>query len=304
MALSYANVMVEAEQTVQQLLSGFVEKTYGFLAETFRTPLLICVLLYVIFIGYGLLQGWFQLAWRELSELMLKFCLVVSLVFNWPFFQSVLVDFFTTGIDDVVSALTAHLFSYSDFSTDGSTTSLSQGLITEVASVGLWVWKMASFSSPLPIFLGLVLWVCGLGVVLYGAIQILISKIMITLLLASGPFLVIFVLFRSCFAIARSWLQLLFSNWLVLFMVSLALNLSFYLLHAMFDELYQSHAKGISVLQLIPIILISVLSFFMIKRCVNAAMYMGSQLLVVAESSRQKLGNGVSWIKSGLRLAR
>lgn len=303
MSMSYANVMVEAEQTVQQLLSGFIEKTYHYISNTFRTPLLICLLLYLIFIGYGLIQGWFQLAWREFSELIVKFTLVVGLVFSWPFFQAVLVDFFTTGIDDVVTSLTTHLFSYSNFSTVGSTTSLSQGLITEVASVGLWVWKMASFSSPLPIFLGLVLWVCGLGVVLYGAVQLLISKIMMTLLLASGPFLLIFILFRSSFGIARSWLQLLFSNWLVLFLVSLALNLSFYLLHAMFDELYRSHAQGISVLQLIPVILVSVLSFFMIKRCAAAANYMGGQLLVLADNARSR-GNAISWIQSGLRWAR
>lgn len=304
MTISYADSIVQADKKIQLLLSGFIEKTYHFIAGTFQTPLLVCLLIYLILVGYGVLNGWFQVAWREFSALIAKLVLVLLLMFNWPFFQTVLVRLFTTGVSELVMSLTSHVFYHSSVSLSGNSESISQGLMMEIASVGLWVWKMASFSSPLPILLGLILWVCGIGVILYGVIQILISKIMIALLLASAPFLLVFVFFFKAEKVTWSWLQLLLGNFLALLLVSIALNLSFYLLHEMFDELYQTHAQGIEVLQLIPIIMLSVLSFFMLKRCVSAAFYMGSQLSLGGESPAMKAGVAVTTLKTGIRLAK
>ena len=72
----------------------------------------------------------------------------------------------------------------------------------------------------------------------------------------------------------------------------------------MFDELYQTHAKGIEVLQLIPVILMSFLSFFMIKRCVLAAQYMGSQLSVNQTSGGVNMSLASTALKAGVRLAK
>jgi len=152
--MGYADSIVQADQTIQALLSGFIEKTYGFIATTFRTPLLVCFLLYLILVGYGVINGWFQLAWREFSVVLIKLTIVSTLIFSWPFFQMVFVNFFTVGATELVQSLTSHVFYQSSIPLDGTTESLSQGLMVEVASVGLWVWKMASFSSPLPILLG------------------------------------------------------------------------------------------------------------------------------------------------------
>jgi type IV secretion system protein VirB6 len=301
MSIAYADSIIQADQRVQALLAGFIEKTYLFISSTFKTPLLVCLLIYIIIVGYGVMNGWFQLAWKEFSWVLMKLVLVSALMFNWPFFQAVLVDFFTLGASDMVQTLTSHVFYHSSIAMEGTTESLSQGLMVEIASVGLWVWKMASFSSPLPILLGLILWVCGVGVVLYGVVQIMISKITIALLLASAPFVLVFVFFNSTTKVVWSWLQLLLSNFIALFLVSISLNLSFYLLHDMFDDLYQSHAKGISVLQLIPVILMSFLSFLMIKRCVQAAFQMGSQL-----SPRQGLSTvsfGFNALRSGVKVS-
>jgi type IV secretory pathway VirB6-like protein len=267
-------------------------------------PLLICILLYLILIGYGAIQGWFQLIWKEFFWVIFKLVVVAGLIFNWPFFQTVLVNLFIDGSSSLVHALTLHVFSESSSALTGSTESISQGILIEVTSVGLWVWKMASFSSPLPILLGIVLWLCGIGVILYGMIQILISKIMMTLLLASAPIVLIFAFFQSTAKIAVSWLQLLISNGLILLLVSLSLSLSFYLLHQLFDGLYQNHAQGVTILQLIPIILMSILSFCMIKRCVSAAFHMGSQLTIHREVSGVQFGFLPTALKSGLRLSK
>jgi type IV secretion system protein VirB6 len=302
--MDYTDSIIQADQTIQALLSGFIEKTYGFISATFKTPLLICLLLYVILVGYGVINGWFQLVWKEFSLVIIKLVGVTALMLNWPIFQTVLVDFFTVGATELVQTLTSHVFYQSSISMNGTTESLSQGLLVEVASVGLWVWKMASFSSYVPILLGLVIWICGIGVILYGIIQIMISKIMIALLLASAPFVLVFGFFEATSKIVWSWLQLLLSNFITLFLVSIALNLSFYLLHAMFDELYKTQAKGIQVLQLIPVILMSVLSFFMIKRCVLAAQYMGSQLSANQKSDENNFSRNHTALKTGVRLAK
>lgn len=304
MNIGYADSIVQADYKVQALLSGFVEKTYAFISTTFKTPLLICLLLYIIFIGYGVMNGWFQLVWKEFSMALIKLVVTSSLIFNWPFFQTILVNFFTVGASDMVQALTSHVFYQSSVAMQGSTESISQGLLVEVASVGLWVWKMASFSSPLPIFFGIILWVCGVGVIIYGIIQIMIGKIMITLLLAASPIILVFMLFTTTSKVTWAWLQLLLSNLLVLMLVSLSLNLSFYLLHDMFDDLYKVHGKGIVVLQLIPVILMSVLSFFMIKRCVSAAFYMGSQVMPGGGGIKIGMNMKAAAIKIGAKLLR
>jgi type IV secretion system protein VirB6 len=304
MSIDYADSIAQTDQTIQALLSGFIEKTYDFISTTFKTPLLICLLIYLILVGYGVLSGWFQLVWKDFSLLLIKLIGVTALMLNWAIFQAVLVNFFTMGSAELVQTLTSHVFYQSSIPMHGTTESLSQGLMVEVASVGLWVWKMASFSSPLPILLGLVLWICGVGVILYGFVQVMISKIMIALLLASAPFVLGFAFFATTSKVTWSWLELLLSNFMTLLLVSIALNLSFYLLHTMFDELYQTQAKGIQVLQLIPVILMSALSFFMIKRCVLAAQHMGGQLSGNQESRGLNFSVASTAIKAGVRLAK
>ena len=293
MSLLYTESITHASDKLQTLLSGFVENTYLFINHQFRSLFVLCFLLYIIGIGYGVINGWFELAWRDFSHLMLKVVVVSSLLFSWPFFQTYLVDFFTSGVSSVVTALTSHVFSHSGSAT-ASTVSMAQGLLSEVANVGLWVWKMAAFTSPLPIFLGIVLWVCGMGVAVFGFVQILIAKIMIALLLASSPFVLIFYLFLSFEKVTWAWVQLLLSNVFILLFVSIALNLSFYMLHDLFDELYKSQAKGIQILQLIPVILISVLSFVMIKRCIEAALYLASNMAPVKLGVRSNSSIGLA----------
>jgi type IV secretory pathway VirB6-like protein len=122
------------------------------------------------------------------------------------------------------------------------------------------------------------------------------------LLLASAPFVLGFAFFATTSKVTWSWLELLLSNFMTLLLVSIALNLSFYLLHTMFDELYQTQAKGIQVLQLIPVILMSALSFFMIKRCVLAAQHMGGQLSGNQESRGLNFSVASTAIKAGVRL--
>jgi type IV secretory pathway VirB6-like protein len=304
MGMSYTDSIMQTDQAVQNLLSGFIEKTYAFIGDAFRTPLLICLLIYLIFVGYGIINGWFQLAWKEFSLAITKLVGVSALMFNWLFFQTVLVKVLVDGSAVLVHALTAHVFAQSTIALSGSTESVSQGLLIEIANVGLWVWKMASFTSPLPILLGIVLWLCGLGVIIYGMIQILISKIILTLLLAAAPIVLVFALYRSSSKVAVSWLQLLVSNFLALVLVTISLNLSFYLLHKLFDALYQAGSSKMTVLQLIPIVITSVLSFSMIRRCVSAAFHMGAQLAIRAESSGMQLGAVSAALKSTLRFAK
>lgn len=274
----YTDVIAQANEQIQLVLNHFIESTYSFIAHTFKSTFVLCFLIYIILIGYGVIQGWFQLVWRDFILLLMKFALVAALLFSWHFFQDMLVDFFTHGVESISDKLSAHVF-YQGTKLQGESGSIGQGLLLEVAHVGLWVFKMAGFTSFMPIIFALLLWICGLGVILYGVIQLLIAKIMIAFLLGVAPFVIIFFLFSSFEQTCWNWISLLFSYFFTLIFVSIALNLSFYLLHTLFDRLYETKAAGVKALQLIPIVLLSVLSFVMIRRCVQAAHRVGSGIL-------------------------
>jgi hypothetical protein len=104
--------------------------------------------------------------------------------------------------------------------------------------------------------------------------------------------------------VVSAWFELLLVNFLTLLLVSIAMNLSFYLLHQLFDTLNQNPVVQVHVLELIPVILLSVLSFFMIKRCVSAAFYMGSKLVLGQGSNGFSFGVTSTVLKTALRLAK
>lgn len=274
MLLDYSHILAGMTDQVNHVLFGFIHKSYDFITKEFRQAFLLCFLLYVITIGLGILQGWFEIEWPVVVRFLIKFIFVSVLLFSWKWFDIVFVEFFTSGVDGISQAM-----SNSSLAGNGSHAAaqpLSQSLLNKAAKLGLWVWKMGSFSSLLPMFFALVLWVCGLGVVIFSMVHIMLAKIMLTIMLAGFPFVAILLLFTPLQGIFTSWFRLMVSNYFVLLFVSIALGLCFYLLDGLYTELGSLHASEIHILQLIPIVIISVLSFFVIGRCVRFSFDLGS----------------------------
>jgi type IV secretion system protein VirB6 len=213
-----------ALMSVDCQIGRVVEDSFGRLFGTggyLGTALTICLTLYIAFLAFGLITGRTRLTLTTMTPKVLAIGLVLTFVTAWPAYQTVVYNLLTRGPDEIAAALTGSnegasaafakrldvLFvHFADAATAFEQTSQAAPAATAAPSV----------QTPQPIAPPIrngkssasdMLWSSGLILLLSTVGVLVLSRLILTLLLALGPLFVVFALFTQTRGLFEGWLR-------------------------------------------------------------------------------------------------
>jgi type IV secretion system protein VirB6 len=213
-------------------ISQVVENSFARLFGSegyFGAALTILLTLYIAFLGYSFITGRTQLSLARLSPRVLGLALVLAFVTAWPAYQTAVYTLLTQGPDEIAAALTG---SNTPSGTEGPA-SASQAFARRLDAIFVRLAETATAveraaSQPLPPALGGavsgpnpppllirnapapasdLLWSAGLILLLSTVGLLVLSRLILTLLLALGPVFIVLGLFSQTRGLFSGWLR-------------------------------------------------------------------------------------------------
>ncbi|BEV10666.1 type IV secretion system protein [Asticcacaulis sp. DW145] len=187
------------------------------------TALTFCLTLYIAFLAFGLITGRTRLTLTTMTPKVLAIGLVLTFVTAWPAYQTVVYNLLTRGPDEIAAALTG--------SDEGASAAFAKRLDvlflhfadaatafeqTSQASPTAAPTTAPSVQNPQPVAPPIrngkssasdMLWSSGLILLLSTVGVLVLSRLILTLLLALGPLFVVFALFTQTRGLFEGWLR-------------------------------------------------------------------------------------------------
>lgn len=185
------------------------------------TALTICLTLYIAFLAFGLITGRTRLTLTTMTPKVLAIGLVLTFVTAWPAYQTVVYNLLTRGPDEIAAALTG--------SNEGASAAFAKRLdvlfvhfadaataFEQTSQAAPAASTAPSVQTPQPIAPPIrngkssasdMLWSSGLILLLSTVGVLVLSRLILTLLLALGPLFVVFALFTQTRGLFEGWLR-------------------------------------------------------------------------------------------------
>ena len=196
--------VVQTLTSVDCHLNGAVSQSYARLfgeAGQFGAVLTTLLTIFVAWIAYGLITGRGQLSLRTMSPKMLTLCLVVTFATAWPAYQAVVFGLLTGGPDQIATALTG--------APGGAARAFAvrlDQLFNSVVDIGREIDAGRGEDPVLEQASGLI-WSSAMILLISTLGLLVISRIVLTLLLAIGPIFIVLALFDSTRPLFEGWLK-------------------------------------------------------------------------------------------------
>jgi len=209
-----------ALMSVDCQISHVVEDSFGRLFGAggyLGVALTICLTLYIAFLAMGLITGRTRLTLTTMTPKVLAIGLVLTFVTAWPAYQTVVYNLLTRGPDEIAAALTgsregaAATFAkrldvlfvhFADAATAFEQTSAQVNQTQPQQTPGVVMPMRNGKSSASDM-----LWSSGLILLLSTVGVLILSRLILTLLLALGPLFVVFALFSQTRGLFEGWLR-------------------------------------------------------------------------------------------------
>ncbi|MFT3996587.1 MAG: type IV secretion system protein [Asticcacaulis sp.] len=208
-----------ALMSVDCQISHVVEDSFGRLFGTggyLGMALTIALTLYIAFLGFGMITGRTRLTLNTMTPKILVIGAVLTFVTAWPAYQTVVYNLLTRGPDEIAAVLTGSqegatatfakrldvLFvHFADAATAFEQTSAQvTGDAANGAANAMTIRNGKSSASDM-------LWSSGLILLLSTVGVLVLSRLILTLLLALGPIFVVFALFGQTRGLFEGWLR-------------------------------------------------------------------------------------------------
>lgn len=178
----------------------------------------------------------------------MKIVVVIAIALNITVYAPVVIAFFYNGGSEIAGAIVG--------SGGYDTLGFLDTTMQKAFVYGNTAWDMGSvWDGDFAFYvIALVIWGSGLAFTIFAAGMVLLSKIAISLLLGIGPIFIILSLFEQTKKFLESWMQLLMNYFMLLVLVSAAVNLVFGIMSHMLDQLIAVNEPQIlNVLQFVAL---------------------------------------------------
>lgn len=268
----YFNIVLKLFDQIHGLLNHFVYDSYHQLANTLKTPLALCISLYVVVLGYSITQGWVQLSLKQLILLALKLSVIYSLAMSWDFFSHYIVDFIQQGSSQLASALLTSNKSFSSLDANQGIEGALQIVLTHFTKIGYWLWRQGSWHSFSPYFEAIIIWAVGLSLIIYALIQLIIANIMLSILFLLAPLFFSFLIFSSTSALFDRWAGHVIAYGLLIIFVSLLLSLVVSIVQWSIADITENNLlTTLFISTFVPVSIVCLVSIALIKRVSDMA---------------------------------
>lgn len=273
MAILYYNTVVTGLMSqIDTLMVSFVRNGYNAMAEALKAPFIAAGSLFVILMGFGIIHGFIKAPLQELYKFIIRLGFIYFFAMNWGHFSYYIVGLFDAGA--------SHLGAVAMKATHNPAAgkSIAQGLqsvLIDIIHIGQWTIKKATLRNWGPCFSALLIWASGIIIVLGALSELLVSKIMLSICLATAPLFIIFTLFDKTRAFFDRWLGSLVGFSLVFIFVSTVVGLVMSLINASVAGYLPNEAAQMDSVGWAPILLVACLSVACLTQAANIAKHIG-----------------------------
>jgi len=257
---------------IDRLMVVFVQNGYNALAGALKAPLAATATLFIVLMGYGITQGFIRTPLQELYKFIIRIGFIYFFAMNWGNFSFYIVGLFDQG----ASHLGAVAMKATHNPMGGKT--IAQGLqsvLVDIIHIGQWTMKKATLRNWGPCFSALLIWASGILIVIAALCELIVSKIMLSICLATAPLFLIFTLFDKTRAFFDRWLGSLVGYSLVFVFVSTVVGLVMSLIHACIAGYIPNQAANMDSVGWAPIFLVACLATVCLTQAANIAKHIG-----------------------------
>jgi type IV secretion system protein VirB6 len=236
-SLSTLQVLINMEgalQTAQTAMSSYAQNVSTAIGPLVKVSLTLYVLLY----GFALMRGVVKEPLNDAGIRIFKITAVISFALNFAQYNKTIALFFWGLPEDMVNWLTpsALMTFIQSIIPAGPTTSTDISImlvstllsaVVEIMHLSLLAGNVGGQTDPTAFAAGLGVGVAGAGISAVVAGTLLVTKISLSVLLAVGPFFMISILFERTKQYFEGWLTQVINYVLVVFLLTLTINLIF-----------------------------------------------------------------------------
>lgn len=274
-APTYANILLNTQNEMDAITREFTFNSYNALAAYLSVPLGSLCVLYIILTGYAMLFGYVKTPVGEFKKMVLRIGFVYTFALNWGFFSEYFVNLFIASASAIGAVMMKATLFDVPVNTGSGVNGALQSVLIEIIRVGQWVFDKATFRHWSPAFTGIMIDLAGVVVVGFAFFELVIAKLMLSVMLCFAPLFFIFTLFDRTKGFFDRWLGILVGFSLVLIFVSTILGLCLHIMHITIAPHYTTQAATVTFSDWIPIVLMAALSLMALFEVTSIAKSIG-----------------------------
>jgi type IV secretion system protein VirB6 len=278
---------------VDTLLKLYMEQCYRGLSQYLLNPATLLATIYLAIQGIRIMFGQLDLdLW-----VAIKTCLRIGAIFTllgsggWGYVSEYLYDFLSAASEKL-----GNLLIKSESPLDlGSVFDGLQGVLNQFSAIGEDFFSTGHWMSPLPYIDGLVVWGVGFAITGFGLFQIIVAKVLFSMLIVFLPVLLVFCFFEIFQGLLDRWLGFVIGVFFLQILISVVLAFDLSLSDWWLGSFQISAVTHLSNLSAIPVLILGIISIGLMGKVSTLAYAIGSGVSSLSGSS-----GGGGFIRRGL----
>jgi type IV secretion system protein VirB6 len=295
---SYSLLIEQVLTEVDLILKSYVYDGYQALTNYLEVPLGLLIVLFYVVYGISLTHGWTKGSVSGFVKSVFKVGLIYYFGMNWGHFSDYVVSLFYEGAGHIGDVLvTASPVPLPDVDGAGINAAL-QTVFTELLEIGQWLIDKGSFSNWGPFFGGVGVYVSAGLLVGFALLEIVIAKIMLSILFVTAPLFIAFTMFKPTHTFFDRWLGACVGYSLLMIFICAGLGVVIALDYWAIADVYLSKADGIRFLEVCVVVVMTLICFGILKRIALLAVSIGGTVTTL--SSNEMVAGAVGGVMGGI----
>lgn len=274
---TYATFVISLTTKVDLATQTFIATGFNALVAYLERPVALACTLFIALTGYGILHGFIEMSTKTFSKLALTIGGVYLIGFSWAHFSETFIALFLEVANELAGVMVhGKLFQFPFL--PGTGTGLNAALQTvliEAVKVGGWVMAKGGFTDWIPYFIGLAFMLGGTLVVALAAVEVIVVKLYLAMLLAVAPFFLACLLFPQSKGQFDGWLAQLKGFSIALMLLGVAVGLCMYLMHWVVGGFFLQQAVNVKIYSVVPLVISCVLCLILMVGIIPIAKQIG-----------------------------
>lgn len=282
--MTYSTLILDLFAKLDSILQNYVANGYQSLAFHLKEPLAVAIVLYLVLLGYALIQGWIQLSMREFIQSGFKIGAIYTFALHWGHFSIWVVDGIMTASGQLSTWLVDATPLELPHLVGSGIPGALQSILIEITRVGQWIWNQGNWREWGPYLTALVIWIFGDLVLIFGLFEVMLAKVMLALLFVVAPLFISFTLFKSTRVFFDRWVGAIAAFAFLMMFVSAMLALSLSFMEWCLVDLYRTQAQNADMMSFIPVLFVGALGFGLMWRTSGLALSLGGPISMASGS--------------------
>ncbi len=294
----FNTVISDFLEKIDNILDGYVYSGYQGLSEYLAAPLGAAIVLFFVFYGLAISQGWVKGSVSSMTRSLFKIGLIYYLAMNWANFSEYVYDIFYKASGEIgASILNNSPVSLKTITNDSTINGALQYVLNEIAKI---CGKLFGHGGPFNIsswfFAGLIA-LSGAFFIAFSLLEIVIAKCMLSILFVVAPLFISFTLFEVTQTFFDRWLGACVSYASLMIFIGAGLGLVLSLDQWILSFYIDMPVEDISIADMCAFVLITLICISIIRRISLLALSIGGTVSTI--SGEESFATGVGALVAG-----